>query len=54
MIKLLNLQKKYNFRTLLVDSREELYKDSETIKIKDFQKEEQCNLEEYADELSDK
>ena len=50
MLDLLDLQKKYNFRTLFSDSREELYKDRTGIDFKEYIENEDDGLDEMADE----
>lgn len=54
MLDLLKLQKEYNFRTILSDSREELYKDRSAIDFKHYLEEdtelENAEDEEYTEE----
>ena len=50
MVDLLELQKKYNFRTLFSDSREELYKDRFGINFKEYLENEDAGLDEMSDE----
>ena len=63
MIKFFDLQKKYNFKTLLADSRTELCENKEKLKIikkiremkiKDSQRVKKDISEEYVDEFLDK
>lgn len=50
MIDILELQKKYNFRTIFADSREELIKDRLGINLKDYMENEDNGLDELEDE----